>query len=114
MVFCTIFWVPIGVWIGLRPRLASRAQALIQFLASFPANLLFPVVVVAIVYFHLNVNIWTTPLMLLGTQWYVLFNVIAGASTLPKDLLQAADNFSVTGFLRWRKVIFPAIFPFYV
>lgn len=114
MVFCTVFWVPIGVWVGLRPRLASRAQALIQFLASFPANLLFPVVVVAIVYFHLNVNVWTTPLMLLGTQWYVLFNVIAGASTLPKDLLQAADNFSVTGFLRWRKVVFPAIFPFYI
>ena len=112
--FCTLFWVPIGVWIGLRPRVAARAQPVIQFLASFPANLLFPVVVIAIVTFHLNVNVWTTPLMLLGTQWYVLFNVIAGASNLPKELLQAADNFGVTGFLRWRKVIFPGIFPYYV
>ena len=63
IVFCTIVWVPLGVWIGLRPNVARVAQPLMQFLAAFPAYLLFPVVVVAIVKFHLNVNIWVTPLM---------------------------------------------------
>lgn len=114
IVFCTLFWVPIAVWIGFKPKVAAVAQPVVQFLASFPANLLFPIVVMVIVYFHLNVNIWTTPLMLLGTQWYILFNVIAGASALPKDILQAADNFGVTGWLKWRKVILPGIFPYYV
>lgn len=114
LIVSSIIWVPVGVWIGLRPRVAEKAQPIVQLLASFPANLLFPIVVSAIVYFHLNVEIWVTPLMLLGTQWYVLFNVIAGASAIPKDLKQATDNFGVKGWLWWRKLILPAIFPYYV
>jgi NitT/TauT family transport system permease protein len=110
----TIVWVPLGVWMGLRPRLAEVVQPIAQFLAAFPVNLLFPLVVLMIVRYHLNVDIWTTPLMLLGTQWYILFNVIAGASSLPKDLQQATDNFGVKGWLWWRRLILPGIFPYYM
>jgi NitT/TauT family transport system permease protein len=114
LIISTLIWVPLGVWIGLRPRYAEIAQPVAQFLAAFPVNLLFPLFVIVIVRYHLNVNIWTTPLMLLGTQWYVLFNVIAGASALPKDLKQAADNFGVTGWLWWKRLILPGIFPYYI
>lgn len=114
IVVCSIVWVPIGVWIGLRPNVAAVIQPIAQFLAAFPANLLFPVVVVLIVNWQLNVNIWTTPLMILGTQWYVLFNVIAGASAIPKDLKQVTENFGVRGWLWWRRLILPAILPYYV
>ncbi|MDX2164850.1 MAG: ABC transporter permease subunit [Gammaproteobacteria bacterium] len=110
----TLVWVPLGVWIGLRSRIAEIVQPIAQFLAAFPANLLFPFIVLLIVHFNLNVNIWTTPLMLLGTQWYILFNVIAGASALPKDLRQATDNLGVKGWLWWRRLILPGIFPYYV
>ena len=75
----SLIWVPIGVWIGLRPRLADRAQPIVQFLAAFPANLFFPAAVVLILRFRLNPEIWLSPLMILGTQWYILFNVIAGS-----------------------------------
>src|SRR5690348_1951475 len=78
IVLAALVWVPIGVWIGFRPRLARRIQPVVQFLAAFPANLFFPVVVSAIVTLHLNVQVWVSPLMILGTQWYILFNVIAG------------------------------------
>ncbi|HEY1933497.1 MAG TPA: ABC transporter permease subunit [Acetobacteraceae bacterium] len=114
MVLASLIWVPIGVAIGLRPVWARRAQPVAQFLAAFPANLLFPPFVLAIVYFHLSPDIWLTPLMILGTQWYILFNVIAGAAAFPGDLREAADNFRVGGFLWWRKVIIPGIFAYYV
>jgi NitT/TauT family transport system permease protein len=110
----TAIWVPIGVWIGLRPNWARRIQAGAQFLAAFPANLLFPIFVVVIVRYHLNPDIWLTPLMILGTQWYILFNVVAGASAFPGDLQEAAENFRVGGLLWWRKVMLPGIFPYYV
>ncbi len=86
----TVVWVPLGVYIGLRPRLAERLQPLAQFLAAFPANLLFPVAVFLIVRFSLDPDIWLSPLMILGTQWYILFNVIAGASIFPNDLQEAS------------------------
>ncbi len=114
MVLASLVWVPIGVYIGLRPDWARRVQPVAQFLAAFPANLLFPPFVLTIVYFHLNADIWLTPLMILGTQWYILFNVIAGAAAFPGDLREAADNFRVGGFLWWRKVIIPGIFAYYV
>lgn len=114
IILCSLIWVPIGVWIGLRPRVAEVMQPIAQFLAAFPANLLYPIVVVLIVKYHLSVNIWVTPLMILGVQWYVLFNVIAGASVIPKDLLQVADNLDLNLWLRWRRLILPAIFPYYI
>ncbi len=78
----SVVWVPIGVWIGLRPRVASMVQPIAQFLAAFPANLFFPIVVSAIVLYRLTPDIWLSPLMILGTQWYILFNVIVGASAI--------------------------------
>ena len=110
----TLIWVPIGVWIGLRPRIAERVQPLAQFLAAFPANLAFPVFVLWIVHYGLNSNIWLSPLMILGTQWYILFNVIAGASAFPSDLREAAASLHLTGWRWWIKVILPGIFPYYV
>jgi NitT/TauT family transport system permease protein len=114
MVLASLVWVPVGVWLGLRPAWARRAQPLAQFLAAFPANLFFPVFVVVIVHFQLNRDIWLTPLMILGTQWYILFNVVAGAAAFPGDLREAAGNFRVSGLLWWRKVIVPGIFPYYI
>ena len=107
----SLIWVPIGVAIGLRPRLADRVQPIVQFLAAFPANLFFPPVVLIIVYFHLNPEIWLSPLMILGTQWYILFNVIGGAAALPAELQRAAQNLGVQRWLWWRRVMLPAIFP---
>ena len=110
----TLIWVPVGVWIGLRPKLAERIQPLAQFLAAFPANLAFPVFVVIIVHFSLNPNIWLSPLMILGTQWYILFNVITGASAFPTDLREAAGSFHLNGWRWWIKVVLPGIFPYYI
>jgi NitT/TauT family transport system permease protein len=110
----TLIWVPIGVWLGLRPLWARRAQPVAQFLAAFPANLTYPVFVVAIVHFHLSSNVWLTPLMILGTQWYILFNVIAGTAAFPGDLLEAARNFQIRGWQWWLRVMLPGIFPYYV
>jgi NitT/TauT family transport system permease protein len=107
-------WVPIGVYIGLRPRLAAALQPVAQFLAAFPANLLFPVMVSVIVSYKLDPNIWLSPLMILGTQWYILFNVIAGASSLSSELREVGSNFRVRGWLWWRRIALPAVFPFYV
>lgn len=115
MIFiCSLIWVPVGVWIGLRPRVSSWIQPLAQILAAFPANLLYPFIVIFIVAYQLNPNLWLTPLMILGSQWYILFNVIAGASSLPKDLLQVADNLDLRGTLRWRRLLLPGILPYYV
>jgi len=110
----TLVWVPLGVLIGLRPRLAEKVQPAAQFLAAFPANLLFPVAVVAIVRFDLNPDVWLSPLMILGTQWYILFNVIAGATAFPGDLKEAAANFRIRGWQWWRDVMLPGVFPYYV
>jgi NitT/TauT family transport system permease protein len=110
----SVIWVPIGVWIGLRPHIADRAQPIVQFLAAFPANLFFPGAVVLIITFSLNPEIWLSPLMILGTQWYILFNVIGGAVSLPAELRLAASNLGVRRLLWWRRVMLPAIFPAYV
>ena len=110
ILLCSLIWVPVGVWIGLRPRATEMAQPIAQILAAFPANLFYPF----IVHYHLSPNIWLTPLMILGAQWYILFNVIAGASALPKDLVQVVDNLGVVGWLRWWRLLLPGIFPYYV
>ncbi|MFX1671782.1 ABC transporter permease subunit [Paraburkholderia sp. A2WS-5] len=110
----SVVWVPLGVLIGLRPALAEKVQPLAQFLAAFPANLLFPVFVIVIVRFHLNPDIWLSPLIVLGTQWYILFNVIAGATAYPNDYKEAARNFRIRGWQWWRQAMLPGIFPYYV
>jgi NitT/TauT family transport system permease protein len=110
----SVIWVPLGVLIGLRPALAEKIQPIAQFLAAFPANLLFPVFVIVIVRFHLNPDIWLSPLIVLGTQWYILFNVIAGASAYPNDYREAAKNFRIRGWQWWRQAMLPGVFPYYV
>jgi len=114
VMLCSLIWVPIGVYIGLRPHIAYIIQPVAQFLAAFPANLFYPLVVMAVVMFHINPELGLTPLMILGAQWYILFNVIAGASVLPKDFLDVANNFNMDTWLRWRRVILPGIFPYYI
>jgi NitT/TauT family transport system permease protein len=110
----TLVWVPVGVWVGTRPKVANLVQPVAQFLAAFPANLLFPIAVSGIVAFKLNPNIWLSPLMILGTQWYILFNVVAGASAIPTELRAAGANFHVRGLLWWRRIAIPAVLPYYV
>ncbi|KIU48713.1 ABC transporter permease [Bradyrhizobium elkanii] len=110
----SLIWVPVGVWIGLRPKIAERIQPLVQFLAAFPANLAFPAFVVIIVRYGLNADVWLSPLMILGTQWYILFNVIAGARAFPTDLKEAASSFHLKGWRWWTKAILPGIFPYYI
>jgi NitT/TauT family transport system permease protein len=108
------FWVPVAVWIGLRPQYSQKVQAVAQFLAAFPVNLMFPLVVYVLVTYQLNPDIWLSPLMVFGTQWYILFNVVAGASTLPTELRLAADNLGLKGWLKWKRVYLPAVFPSFV
>jgi NitT/TauT family transport system permease protein len=114
IVVASVIWVPLGVLIGLRPHLAEKIQPLAQFLAAFPANLLFPVFVIVILRYQLNPDIWLSPLIVLGTQWYILFNVIAGASAFPNDFREAAANFRIRGWQWWRTIMLPGIFPYYV
>jgi len=114
IILATLIWVPIGVQVGLRPKLAEKVQPLAQFLAAFPANLLFPVAVVLIIHFAVSPVIWLSPLMIMGTQWYILFNVIAGTTAYPSDFKEAAATFRIHGWRWWRDVMLPGIFPYYV
>jgi NitT/TauT family transport system permease protein len=110
----SVLWVPVGVWIGFNPRVAQFMQPIIQVLASFPANFIFPFAIVIFLDIGLPLNFGAIVLMALGTQWYVLFNVIAGASAVPSDLKEAMDNLGVRGWDRWRRFVLPSIFPAYV
>jgi NitT/TauT family transport system permease protein len=110
----SLVWVPIGVKIGLSNKWARRAQPFVMFLSAFPANLLFPLVVVVVIAWQLNLEIWLSPLMVLGAQWYILFNAIAGAQQIPGDLREVADGLGLKGWRRWRRLYLPAIFPAYI
>lgn len=114
IIFASILWVPLGVWIGLNKQASTILQPIIQFLAAFPANFLFPIVVILIMKYNLNKHIWTAPLMILGTQWYILFNVIAGVHSIPKEIFLTTNMLRIKGVLWWKRIILPAIFPFYV
>ena len=114
VVVASLVWVPVGVWIGLRPRWTAAVQPFLQFAAAFPNNLFFPLAAVAIIHFGLLPDIWLTPLIIMGTQWYILFNVVAGAAAFPGDLLEAAASMRLKGWSWWRRVILPGIFPAYV
>jgi len=114
MLLATIVWVPISVWIGLRPRWAEAVQPIAQFLAAFPVNLLFGAAVSLVLAFNLNTNIWLSFLIVFGTQWYIVFNVIGGAAAFPNDLREASANFHVRGWQWWRQVILPGIATYYL
>ena len=108
---CMLLWVPVGVWIGFRPRVANRTMPIIQFLAAFPPNMLYPLLMEVILVYDLNVNIWCAPLMLLGTQWYILFNVISAVQAIDKELVYVAQHMGVKGIYLWKRLILPSIAP---
>lgn len=110
----TVVWVPVGVWIGLSPRVSRLAQPVVQVLASFPANFLFPLVTAVLLATGISLDWGGTLLMALGAQWYILFNVIAGASAIPNDLREAAANLRLPRALWWRRLVLPAVFGSYV
>ncbi len=112
--FATLVRVPVGVWIGLNPRVARLAQPIVQVLASFPANFVFPFATLAFINLGISINIGGILLMALGAQWYILFNVIAGASAIPSDLREAMQVLDVRGWQRWRRLIIPGILSSYV
>jgi len=114
VVVSTVIWVPVGVWIGFNPRVAQFLQPVVQVLASFPANFIFPFAIVVFLDLGISLNYGAILLMALGTQWYILFNVIAGASAVPSDLREAMDDLSVRGREKWRRLILPGIFPAFV
>jgi NitT/TauT family transport system permease protein len=114
LIVASVIWVPVGVWIGMNPRVSRLAQPVVQVLASFPANFLFPFAAAAFIATGVSLNFGGILLMALGSQWYILFNVIAGASAIPSDLREAMQLIGVRGWLRWRRFILPAIFSAYV
>lgn len=114
MIVATAIWVPIGVKIGSSPRASRIAQPIVQVLASFPANFLFPFVTWVLLRTGIGLDIGGIVLMALGAQWYILFNVIAGAQSIPTDLNEAMDDLAVQGRQRWKRLILPAIFPHYI
>lgn len=114
LVLASLIWTPIGVAIGFHPRLARLLQPLVQFLASFPANFIFPFATLVFVRFQIPIGWGSILLMALGAQWYILFNAIAGAQTIPSDLREMADDVGLKGLQRWRKLIIPGIFSAWV
>ncbi len=114
LVLGALWTIPVGVAIGFNPRLARIAQPLAQIAASVPATALFPVVLLVLIRLGGGLGVGSIVLLLLGTQWYILFNVIAGAIAIPTDLKEAASVFGIGGWERWRKLILPGIFPFLV
>ncbi|HTT63106.1 MAG TPA: ABC transporter permease subunit, partial [Bryobacteraceae bacterium] len=114
LLIAAVWTIPAGVAIGFNPKLARFAQPFAQLAASIPATALFPVLLLAIIRMGGGLGIGSIALMLLGTQWYVLFNVIAGAMAIPTDLREVADVFRFGEWDRWRTVILPGIFPYLV
>lgn len=114
MIFASLIWTPIGVAIGFQPRLARLLQPVVQFLASFPANFVFPFATLFFIHAHVPIGWGSILLMALGSQWYILFNSIAGAQTIPGDLREMADDIGLHGLQRWRKLILPGIFSAWV
>jgi NitT/TauT family transport system permease protein len=114
LILASAWTIPAGVAIGFHPRLAHIAQPLAQIAASVPATALFPVLLLALVQLGGGMGIGSIALMLLGTQWYILFNVIAGAIAIPSDLKEVATLFHFSTIQRWKTVILPGIFPFLI
>jgi NitT/TauT family transport system permease protein len=114
LIIAAAWTIPAGVAIGFNPRLARICQPVAQIAASLPATALFPVILLAVVKFGGGLGVGSILLMLLGTQWYILFNVIAGAMAIPSDLREVATLFRFRDWQRWQTVILPGIFPFLI
>ncbi|MEK0306514.1 ABC transporter permease [Bifidobacterium favimelis] len=110
MVVCTLVWVPIGALIGMNPKLSRILQPVVQIFSSFPANFVFPFVTLIFIAWHVDINWGSILLMALGTQWYIVFNVIAGASAIPDDLLEMSRSLRQPRWQRWKTLILPAVF----
>lgn len=113
-VIATLIWTPIGVWIGFHPKVARFAQPLAQIGASFPVNMTFPIMVGLFVATNTSMNWGSILLIAMGTQWYILFNVIAGAMAIPNEMKEVASIYGLRRWKLWRTLILPAIFPFWV
>ena len=113
-VLATLIWTPVGVWIGFHPKVARFAQPLAQIGASFPVNMTFPIVVGLFVATNTSMNWGSILLIAMGTQWYILFNVIAGAMAIPNEMKEVASVYGLRRWKLWRTLILPAIFPFWV
>jgi NitT/TauT family transport system permease protein len=114
LLLATVIWTPMGVAIGFNPKLARTLQPVVQFLASFPANFIFPFATLFCLWSHLSLEWGSILLMALGAQWYILFNSIAGAQSIPTDLREMADDMGLRGWQRWKKLIIPGIFSAWV
>jgi len=114
LVIALLWTVPVGVFIGTRPRAATVLQPLVQIMASLPATALFPALLLALLRLPFGLDLAALLLMLIGIQWYVLFNVIAGAAAIPRDLEFTTRLLQLRGWLRWRTLILPALFPYLI
>ncbi|MEN9216004.1 MAG: ABC transporter permease subunit [Gloeomargarita sp. HHBFW_bins_162] len=114
LIIATVIWTPIGVAIGFQPRLARLLQPVVQFLASFPANFVFPFATLFFIRTGISLDWGSILLMALGSQWYILFNSIAGAQGIPTDLREMCADVGLTGWQKWRKLIIPGIFSAWV
>ncbi len=114
LLLAALWTIPVGVFIGLRPRLAAVAQPVAQVAASVPATALFPIVLLLLIRAGGGLGVGSIVLLLLGTQWYLLFNVIAGATAIPTDLKEVCDVFHLSRVERWRRLLLPGIFPYLV
>jgi NitT/TauT family transport system permease protein len=114
LVLAGLWTIPVGVYIGLRPKLSAIAQPIAQIAASVPATALFPIVLLALIRIGGGLGIGSMVLLLLGTQWYILFNVIAGATAIPSDLKEVAEVFRLGAVERWRRLFLPSIFPYLI
>ena len=114
LILAALWTIPVGVYIGLHPKLSAIAQPIAQVAASVPATALFPIILLMLIRAGGGLGIGSIILLLLGTQWYILFNVIAGASALPTDLKEVCDVFRFNKLERWRELLLPGIFPYLI
>ncbi len=114
LILCLLIWVPIGVYIGKNHRLAKWMQPIIQVLAAFPPNVLYPMMMYIIISYQLNIEIWVFPLIMFAAQWYILFNTIAGMMVIPREYILVAKSLHCSQILIWQKVYLPAIMPYLV
>ena len=110
IVICT----PLGIWVGISPKRTKMLQPIIQIMAAIPQPIFFPIVAILLMFGGRSLSIWAIPLIMTGTSWYVLFNVIAGASALPSDLIEMSRSFHLKGTKWWFKFAIPAVFPYIV
>jgi NitT/TauT family transport system permease protein len=114
LLLAALWTIPVGLYIGLRPKLSALAQPIAQIAASVPATALFPIILLLLIRLGGGLGIGSVVLLLLGTQWYILFNVIAGASAIPTDLIEVCGVFRLRRLERWRTLLLPGIFPYLI